>query len=780
MPLIRRAILAFALFAGFVPAMAQVPQPVPALPDQERRTAYSITGSTCACNVNFALYGDGSDYQNWLEVYLNGALVNYSDPTYGWKITSISGSLGSIALPITNAVLTFNSVQTGTVQIVGARRPRRLSQFTENQPVPARNLNQLFTDIIAGQREIWDKTNDFTGRALVSQPGVTLGLLPLPAVCAGALLGFDATGLKPSCITNNLGSGNVTLPVVPGNFAAFNGSTGLLKDSGVSSVASVNARALGIKQNGIAVAAGVTINSGSGALTATGATFTAADIGKYIMVPGAGTAGAYLVTTISTFTDATHVGLTANAGTNVSAAKTITYCSDDSSAIATAIATALTNGVTIVFTDGIACHSGTLNWAFNNLHVQFPTDNAVFIHTGTGVAHSFSGIANYPGTQGAVGGVFGGPGRPFLRGNPAGGTTACVGINNWHEGYMKAALHDCATGLLGTDTGIVGSSSVAGNYDIRISNNAEGAFIITPTRAIDWTAPVANSFTFVVEGAGATSNKCVYLTGAINNSWRGGTVESCVAGGIIEDSTSKRNTYMNVDVETNGSGPDWTENGVYPVLINCSGAGTTSGSTFGSAGAVLIGGKYQSVTINDNTLRSDSTEWLVTSTNNGSNTTILNGTGVGAPAPVEAAIAIIENKTCNTASNCVMKFNSKAPTDLSGPGLVLATSVGGSPSISSGFGGGTPTISAPNGTGAFRVTVGTASGSTGVLLLPTAPTGWNCTATDLTTKTTANASILQNASGSDTTHAAFTGYSDVMGTATWVANDVISFICQPF
>jgi len=44
--LIRRAILAFALLAGITPALAQVPPPVPALPDTERRTTYSLTAST--------------------------------------------------------------------------------------------------------------------------------------------------------------------------------------------------------------------------------------------------------------------------------------------------------------------------------------------------------------------------------------------------------------------------------------------------------------------------------------------------------------------------------------------------------------------------------------------------------------------------------------------------------------------------------------------------------------------------------------------------------------
>jgi hypothetical protein len=229
MSIIRRAVLAAALLAGLSPSFAQAPPPVPALPDTERRTSYSITSSNCACSVGFALYGDSTDYQNWVEVYLNGVLVNYNDPTFGWAITSPSNAdLSRIARPITDGVLTFTNAQTGTVQIVGARRPRRVSQFAENRGVAARDLNQAITDIIAQNREIWDKTNDFTGRGLFSQPGNRVGPLPLPSTCAGGFLAFDGTGLNPVCIPPpTLGTGVVgTNPTVIGNIPKWGNTTG--------------------------------------------------------------------------------------------------------------------------------------------------------------------------------------------------------------------------------------------------------------------------------------------------------------------------------------------------------------------------------------------------------------------------------------------------------------------------------------------------------------------------------------------------------------------------
>ena len=248
---IRRAILAFALMAGLTPAIAQAPSPVPALPDTERRTSYSISGTNCSCSVNFALYGDSTDYQNWVEVFLNGTRVNYNDATLGWTITSPSNSdLSKIARPITDAILTFNNAQTGTVQIVGARRPRRVSQFQEGRGVAARDLNQVLTDMIAQNRETWDKTNDVTGRAILAAPGETLALLPalanrqnmgacfnnggnlvgcvsVPSTTITAGTGITISGTNPATIalnftpgtaaTQNTGTSGANVPLLNGN-----------------------------------------------------------------------------------------------------------------------------------------------------------------------------------------------------------------------------------------------------------------------------------------------------------------------------------------------------------------------------------------------------------------------------------------------------------------------------------------------------------------------------------------------------------------------------------
>lgn len=198
MLMVRRLILALALMAGIAPAFAQVPAPVPALPDSERRTSYSISGSLCNCAVGFALYGDATDYANWLEVSVNGVLLSQAG---NWTISSPSGPLGPLARPITDAVLSFAVAQTGTVQIVGARRPRRVSQYNESVGVPTRNFNRDLTDIIATLREMWDKNNDVTGRSVLAPAGETLALLPVKASRLSQGACFDSNGNLVPCVS---------------------------------------------------------------------------------------------------------------------------------------------------------------------------------------------------------------------------------------------------------------------------------------------------------------------------------------------------------------------------------------------------------------------------------------------------------------------------------------------------------------------------------------------------------------------------------------------------
>lgn len=97
------------------------------------------------------------------------------------------------------------------------------------------------------------------------------------------------------------------------------------------------------------------------------------------------------------------------------------------------------------------------------------------------------------------------------------------------------------------------------------------------------------------------------------------------------------------------------------------------------------------------------------------------------------------------------------------------------PTISSGFGS-SPSIVAHNGTPAFEINVGTGgAASSGVVGLPTATTGWNCSATDITTKTATVFLTKQTASAANS--ATFTNYDAAGSAAAWVDSDKLRVSC---
>lgn len=110
---------------------------------------------------------------------------------------------------------------------------------------------------------------------------------------------------------------------------------------------SVNWKTFGATGNAVELdyPSSVFISAGSPNLNVTGALFTAADVGKTILVAAAGAAGANLLTTIKAVTDATHLVLNANAGTAVAGAfGPVIYGTDDTAALQLAITSAALTG----------------------------------------------------------------------------------------------------------------------------------------------------------------------------------------------------------------------------------------------------------------------------------------------------------------------------------------------------------------------------------------------------------------------------------------------------
>ena len=198
----------------------------------------------------------------------------------------------------------------------------------------------------------------------------------------------------------------------------------------------------------------MSITSGQNALTVTGASFTAADVGKDIVVPGAGAAAAQLVTTIASYVSTDQVTLTANAGTTLAAASaTVIYGSDDTTAIQALITAGgggwVPNGwymisTTLLFSVGNVALQGA---GYGDLHDTGTQIVAPCRFTWMGALGGTMAKVLPPGAQYLAGNVFDGI---FLDGNNG---LAAIGLNVWsvRQATCRVMGAHCTTALFQTD-----------------------------------------------------------------------------------------------------------------------------------------------------------------------------------------------------------------------------------------------------------------------------------------------------------------------------------------
>lgn len=340
--------------------------------------------------------------------------------------------------------------------------------------------------------------------------------------------------------------------------------------------------------------------------------------------------------------------------------------------LAAAIAYCVANNVALIPPKGKYRHQFPINWGFSGLTVLALESGVEFVHVGSGVAHNFNGMLNYPASQGCINAVFGGPCAIKLSGNQNATSTDGVHIDNWHGGYMNVELHDFATPFISVNTGIVGSAAVESFFKIRaITHN-----YLAPGRGVD--ADTLYDCIFEdprIEGCGSGGNPAFVLHGCVRCELHGGAVQGNFNGGIFDGATSAKNRFLGVDCEVNGAGRDWTLSSTAPVLINCGASGTTIGSIFNSAGATLIGCGFQSLTNNDNTLHSVNTQFNVAFIDNGLFSTVINPYGAAAPAGYDRSTTVLYNKSFNTDNANILKVASNTINTISGSGsaVLLAT-----------------------------------------------------------------------------------------------------------
>lgn len=116
-----------------------------------------------------------------------------------------------------------------------------------------------------------------------------------------------------------------------------------------------------------------------------------------------------------------------------------------------------------------------------------------------------------------------------------------------------------------------------------------------------------------------------------------------------------------------------------------------------------------------------------------------------------------------------------------GAGQVLLIS-GTAPTITgAGCGGSGATIASNNGTAAFTINVGSTPGSACTVTMPTATTGWACSAVDVTTNSTSVFVQKQSPAASQTaTQIVITNFNDIAAATAFTGSDVVRVSCQGY
>lgn len=272
--------------------------------------------------------------------------INPSQPATGVPLAgtgiAVAGQTVSINYGVANSPFTGNMSIGGTLSVTGAFSPSVISAVT-SIGAPAITASTSLT------------TATLTASGTVSGTGFTNLFASPPPIGSTAANTGTFTAINGTTITGTTLTGT-SLTLGTGQIVA--GFTSTVANSvnrtlyGKTSD-DLSPKDFGALGNGVTVNGALTTTATSPAITMTNAVFTAADVGKLVIVPGAGTAGVALVTTISTFTDATHVSLAANAVTSQTAiAQVLTYGTNDTTAIQLAVNNTCL-GCTLRFPNGI-------------------------------------------------------------------------------------------------------------------------------------------------------------------------------------------------------------------------------------------------------------------------------------------------------------------------------------------------------------------------------------------------------------------------------------------
>ncbi|KYH01709.1 hypothetical protein [Bradyrhizobium sp. DOA1] len=339
---------------------------------------------------------------------------------------------------------------------------------------------------------------------------------------------------------------------------------------------------------------------------------------------------------------------------------------NDYAAIVAAIDYCVANDLTLAISDGTYCHASTIQWAYPRFRVIATGANVIFKHTGTGVAHSFNGLATGSLTEGVFANVFGGPNRIRLHGNPAGGTTGLVYVNNWHWSEMKISGRDAQYIVYGANSGAGQGACVESLFDIDIRQGNDGVvFAVKPDIGIRMDMCYASTFIRpTVEQCGSNAQPAVQFTNSNGNLILGGTFESNLSTGLYIGPGCNRNTFINLHNEANGlitvGAADFSILGDDNRFISCAGAQTPGGQYIAGNRNVFTNCMLQTTTVvaTANGTRFENCQLLTAFVDSGIGTSVINPSDTGITGAFDNSAVSLRNKTINTANGNSVQVDS--------------------------------------------------------------------------------------------------------------------------
>ena len=226
-----------------------------------------------------------------------------------------------------------------------------------------------------GSADVWATSRNLSGSTIVALESRTVAqATTVPSWVSGIrTLGFKAVG--------DGGGAEFQRTTTPQTDAAsFQSADGAWWQ--ISSDV-LNARMFGAKGNGVTGTTG-NITAGTNIFSATGVTFTAADVGKVISIGGAGAAGNVFYTTISGYVSATSVTITATAVRTVTNGFFV-YGSDDTIALRAVCFYANSIGKVARLPEGNFVTTGQVD----------PYNGLIGVHRDTSVIYYTNGIGLY-------------------------------------------------------------------------------------------------------------------------------------------------------------------------------------------------------------------------------------------------------------------------------------------------------------------------------------------------------------------------------------------------